>query len=495
MSPKVPLFEPQAKTPMEGPSTFVDTIAYGMEGRQQAEILGQQGRQKAAAWGQVGEAGEKLTRLGMIGLEHSAELQKALKKAAQTTELLKLQTGYLTDLYQIKDAFAIDSDFNTKATRSQQAIKELQQKYISMTSDPEIQQDLIKSTMHVSIEVGHKIQTESTKQRKDHGVATLDSALDVFNHLYAKSSTDIEKDTILNNAQSAIQKSQSAMYIDETESVKRWKKFQSSIMETEIMGMMRQNPVETRSRLMDPKFAPGLDENTRERFMAMADRVMDRNLRKAEIAERRAMADEEKAEKKAAEKVKKDQTATFAKLAARQITGAENPLRPGEAEELLEKRQINEEGYKQLMYRESRDLEKEINEGEQYLDGLFRTRSPLESIDPINESYRARIKKELRDRVREGELPKEVLNDIEVRESVKPKSPETFPRPKFLTGDKTDLTAIKQAGQITADKFKDGLIDSKTALRELRNIKDLERSLEYHNQRKKTLKDSKGSLQ
>ena len=83
MSPKVPLFEPQAKTPMEGPSTFVDANTYGMEGRQQAEILGQQGQQLGVNWASVGETGEKLTSMGL----HFAKVGEHLQYARDVVDV------------------------------------------------------------------------------------------------------------------------------------------------------------------------------------------------------------------------------------------------------------------------------------------------------------------------------------------------------------------------------------------------------------------------
>ncbi len=475
--PRVPTYSPNVQTPWAPEPPAAPIGAAGLPGQAMAEM------------------GEAVQKSGDV----LAAIAEQRREAQQVIEILEKETGFQEELFNLKQALTGDpNSYEAAANQAPKAIKDLQDKWLKEARDPKVREALKRSFLRPSLTAQQDVTEWANKKRADHGVAALDNALAQYSRLYHAAERDDDKSAILGKIKGAIQGAAAVGFISRDKAGDLWRKTQEDILETEIMGMVRLDPAQTRQRLEDPKWAAGLPPERRERLISQLDRKVEQMERRAERLENRALRQQELAEKLKDRQLKEAQNKVFNEAAAKQAQGQ---LTLAEIQELREKRQISEDGYRRLVDRHDRDLERTINEGESYLDAVFRTKGAWEALDQTNEFYRAGLKRELRDRVRRGEDPDFVIDDIVGREMVKPKGLAAYPRPLYLEGPKEDLDTIQEINDLkgrlqqalikTKEAFEKDELDKAAALRETRRIKDLLRAAEHEFGRLKTLEASK----
>ncbi len=475
--PKVPTYSPSVQTPWAPEPPAAPIGAAGLPGAALAE------------------AGEAVQKSGDI----LAKIGEQRRKAQQVIEILEKETGFQEELFNLKQGLIGDpGNYEAAANQASKAIKELQDKWLKEAKDPEVREALTRSFLRPSLAAQQDVAEWANKQRADRGAAALDSAVAQYSRLYHSATRDDDKAAILGKIKGAIEGAASVGFLSRDKAGDLWRKTQEDILETEIMGMARLDPAQTRQRLEDPKWAAGLPPERRERLLGQLDRKVEQMERRAERLEIRGLRQQEMAEKLNEKQLKEEQGKVFNEAAAKQVQGQ---LSLSDINQLRESRRINEDGYRRLVERHDRDWERAINEGESYLDAVFRTKGPLEALDQTNEFYRAGLKRELRDRVRQGQDPDAVIDDIVSREMVKPKGPSAYPRPLYLEGPKdgfsttaeiSDLKGrLEQALLKTKEAFEKGDLDKAAALRETRRIKDLLRAAEHEFGELKALETAK----
>jgi hypothetical protein len=171
----------------------------------------------------------------------------------------------------------------------------------------------------------------------------------------------------------------------------------------------------------------------------------------------------------------------------------------------VERREINSKHIMDLEGKLNRDFKDDRTRLHGMIRDAFKTTGPLAEPDPVNEEYIVRLQREGEERLRKGERPDPIFNDVYDRERKTPKSPKAYPTPSLLQGDKEDLSALKEAasntasalelynkhiqeGKSAAEARKLGGIDPVTAKRELRNIRQL---IDAVNHRNKEMEDAR----
>jgi hypothetical protein len=431
----------------------------------------------------MAETGQSIQQSGLI-LQKIGEQRR---KAQQVIEILEKEAGFHQELFNLKQSLTADpNNYEAASAKASKEIESLKGKWLKEVKDPEVRTVLQRSFMRPSLSAQQDVNEWANKQRTDRGIAALDNSIAQYSRLYHTANRDEDKAAILGKIKGAIEGAAAVGFISRDKAGDLWRKTQEDVMETEIMGMARQNPFITRQKLEDPSWAAALEPERRERLLGQLDRKIEQLNRQAERQENRDLRAQDRADKEAEKQLNEKQEKAFDEAAAKQ---AKNQLSLSDIQELRERREVNENGYRRLMERHGRDLERAINENESYLDGVFRTRGPLEALDPTNEFYRAGLKKELRDRVRQGEDPDLIIDDIVGREMVKPKSPSAYARPIYLEGPKDTLNTTAELNDLkgrlehalarTKEAYEKGELDKAGALRETRRIKDLLKSVDY----------------
>lgn len=479
--PRIPMYIAQGKIP----DRVADPEAAGLPF--QAMIRAEEGMQRQGLALQM--AGQTVS--GAVGryITHEQARQQKVKEAAQALEHIERSSRLTEALGELGERYASDPDWEGKHERFRQESRKLIDDEVKQIKDPVVSLMIRKDAERLHLHHDLAVRQSASRQRLDAWKAQGLNALEVYEREEARAPDELARQLINSKRQAAVAGMVQAGVIDQVTAQKINQSLDERLAANRVIQEMRVDPAGVLERLQSGRFE-NLTPERREGLIGAAQRQIDARQRQAEADLRRTVIEEERQERRSERTLRETQRANFSKLAAGQTTGKATLA---DIDQALNNRQIDEAHYRQLLDRHSRDMEREINEGEQHLDQTFRTKGAMEMLDPANEQYRARLKRELRERVRAGEMPGSVLDSILFREQKTPQSPSAYPTPMFLDGKKDDLAALERAKQATAEKFQQGLIDRATAKREMLNLDRLAEAVRARSKPAEGAKDERKS--
>jgi hypothetical protein len=175
----------------------------------------------------------------------------------------------------------------------------------------------------------------------------------------------------------------------------------------------------------------------------------------------------------------------------------------------VRERDISPEHVAKLEGRLRQDYREDVSWFNKKVDENFSTKGKFESLDGDNEKYKSRLKLEGEEEIRKGRRPQEIYMEIEDREKRRtPLTPNAYPTPQLLSGDKESIADLQRAAEKTAmaiEAYNDVLkkggtkaqalqagMDPKVGARELRNLKELMNAVNYQNKLKAERDSSPG---
>lgn len=132
----------------------------------------------------------------------------------------------------------------------------------------------------------------------------------------------------------------------------------------------------------------------------------------------------------------------------------------------------------------------EIKQYRRYVSNAIVTAGPLAVLDQDTSYRKASAEREFNERVRAGENPKDVADDVVARFRLASPGPTGLPSPRFLNGDRSDPSALEAARQATVKALQDGTLTRAQAAEEARLIKQL---MEFANTAEAERKTAQGA--
>ncbi len=478
--PKIPVYIAKEQYPEH----VADPENVGMPYR--AIIQAEEGIQRQGLAMQI--AGQTISGAVSRYVSHEQLRDRKVREAAQAAEYIERSARLTAGLGELGESYINDTGWQGKHEKFQQEARKLIDTEINNIKDPVVSLMVRKDAERLYAHHDLAVRRSASGQRIDAWKAQGLQALEIYEREEARAPDDLAAQIINSRRKATIAGMVQAGVIDQTTGFKLDQSLDERLAVNRVIQEMRVDPARVMQGLQAGRYE-NLTPERRESLIGSAQRQIEARDRQAEMALRRSVIESERTERQQEKNLREAQRQNYSSLAAGQASGKTSLA---DIDEALQLRHIDEVHYRQLLDRHRHDLEKEINEGEGYLRQTFKKTGPMAAfIDPEEEALIARLQKEFRDRVRSGEMPENVLNQIEVREQNTPRSPASYPTPLYLKGKKDDLSALEKAGQITKQKFESGEIDVATAKRELFNLKRLIESVHHSQQQQQKTETEK----
>ena len=473
--PKIPVYLAEEKLP----SVARDVETVGKPFR--AQIMAEQSMQET-----LQTAAKGVTRISDQVLRMQAQRLEIDRAMTRIEKTINIQRG----LQDISNRYELDQDWQTKPERFKAAANQLVELELQDIKDPLVKQHVRRDVSRVQMHYEALITHQANKQRADQYRAQGLQVLEESERLEAQAPDEIAREKLRAQRIGVIAALTKMGVMTETEAQRINQGLNEKLAANRVLQDMRADPAAVLSRLQKNEY-PDLTPEKRESLIGAAQREIERQDRKRDMALKESVARADQEERAYNKAMLEAQRANFARLAAGQTLGKVKLL---DIDEALNKRLINEDQYRMLIDRHKQDLRRDIERGEKHLDQMFRSRSPLEALDPTNEQYRARLKREFSDRVKSGEMPDNVLDEIIAREQATPPNPKAVPLPMFFDGRRDDLKVedVKRAAEKIIQALQDGRLDPNVAERELKKAKTLIDALNYHGSKARPVEEKSG---
>lgn len=266
---------------------------------------------------EAGRPGAQIQRAGMAVADAGFDAAARFKEAQRAQMLIGAQAQMTRDLADVDNEFQADTDWQTMPARYQERTRGLLDKYReNLASDPTVfsmlSRDFQRSTLRGSVEINKLARTRQVES----GKADLETSLETYSQLAAKTSDPLATAEIEGRARSSIAGMVSAGLIGADDGQKRERQFYDRVAQTRAIALIRDNPDEAFRRLSDP--ADGgfdrMDPKTREGLLTQA------NNRATSLANERARA-QDRAESQARAALQREGDALMKDVEARIAAG------------------------------------------------------------------------------------------------------------------------------------------------------------------------------
>lgn len=453
----------------------------------------------------VSKTGAAMANMGLKLLERERNNEQIVESANAQIEGI----SQLGNLY--KEVYSDKVNYHTAADRYESKSKEVVDNILNNISDREVRAPLTKTLGMYRVQ--HQIELNGhivEYRQKTNQANLLGNVEKLIDHSGKTELGSNEFNQVVTTGSSMIKAYGVNIGMNPVEVEKLDQHFRGGVSKTQALRIMNQGD-DGPQRLIDMVTMgelPDLEPGAREALINTATRRIQAINTRRDADVRRSIAMEDRSDRQVDRLEGKVQDQNFGSLGAliqRRTDSNGNPISTDAIRVLInkaaEERDIRPEHVNKLEGMLHRDYKEDLSTFNKRIDENFSTKGKFEGLDRDNEKYKSRLKIEGEERIRNGERPNDVYQDIEQREQRKtPLTPKAYPTPVMLTGDKENLADLQKAAEKTAmaieaynDAIKEGKskayalqagMDPKVGARELKNLRDLINAVNYHNKLK-----------